>query len=94
MPAVVVRLRPEVHEVLPADETQVGEVRVQHVNPGVHEADGHASPGESHRVEIPSSGHREGPLRSGNVRAEECTRVHDMSPGQDRERGEDNRPYE
>jgi len=55
----------------------VGEVRVQDVDPAIHEAERSRLSRRVHAFEIPSSGHREGPLRSRDMGPRACC-VQDM----------------
>src|SRR3989442_14261595 len=67
----------------------MGEVRVLEVDPAVDEADGHAPSGEPECAEVPSPGHREGPVGSGDVGAEERAEVHDVGLRHERKGSDD-----
>src|SRR3989442_4585717 len=67
----------------------MGEVRVLEVDPAVAEEAGHAPSGEAECAEVPSPGHREGPVGSGDVGAEERAEVHDVGLRHERKGSDD-----
>src|SRR5437867_11890487 len=99
MSVVVVWFGAEVHEIFPGDEVQVGEVRMEHVGPSIHEADRDPLSGKAPCVQVARAGHCEGPIGPGHMRAEERDGIDHTRGTKVREcahhqyRGEDGGPY-
>jgi len=85
MSVVVVCFGAEVHEIFPGDEVQVGEVRMEHVDPSVHEADRDPLSGQAPCVQVARAGHCEGPIGPGHMRTEERDGIHKARGTQARE---------